>query len=428
MSWNDTLRTMVVQALAAKPSTFAELLGSLPNVYPTDLKALLDELRKQGYETPSFSNGDRHHPTDLHLPTPHPLDYEWRYTTATRTDLSRLINEVTPHGTIVLLGTPSLYLSHAGHQDVHLIDANAALWHYVQPRGNKTFHCVNLLTDQVPELQVNLVVADPPWYPEHLAAFVIVASRLLTDGGVLLLSLPGAGTRPSIGDELASMHDLASKAGLKHQATTTGVLAYETPPFEENALRAAGISVHTPWRHGDLARFTKVGACEVAHDVPPSEHWIEYALGSVRIRARAATSDQLDDPRLVPLVSGDILPTVSRRDERRSQALVWTSGNRIYTTLGLAILHVILNALQHDLDPLEAVRLRLDRQLDRHEEKMVTEAASQVRELVSAEAAENHKRQASAAERLDSPAAPTDRSRTGDSTTLVETYRHQSFT
>lgn len=391
MTWDDTLHRLVVDALASNPQTFAELLGQLPNIYPTDLRPVLDNLRAQGYQVPPPTDVNGSQPTQSQLPTAHPLDYEWRFTVAAGAYLSQLVNQLSPNGTIVLLGAPSLFLSHSGTQHVHLIDANAALHSYLPTGDDRSFHCADLLAETPSSLQAQLVLADPPWYPEHLAAFLIVASELLADGGTLLLSLPGAGTRPTIHEELASLHKLATDAGLRHDHTLTRVLQYDTPTFEKNALRAAGITLHIPWRHGDLAQFTKAGPCRAARSTAPPEQWVEYALGTVRLRVRAHTLDEFYDPRLISLVPGDVLPTVSRRDQRRAHARVWTSGNRIYDTHGMGALHVILNALRDGNDPRDAVATAIGRALDLQEQQIVTEAAQQVRELIEVETAENQK-------------------------------------
>ncbi len=52
----------------------------------------------------------------------------------------------------------------------------------------------------------------------------------------------------------------------------------------------------------------------------------------MRVFIRGCDDMLPDEVNLISLVKGDILPTVSRRDPRRRQADVWTSGNRIFQT------------------------------------------------------------------------------------------------
>lgn len=60
--------------------------------------------------------------------------------------------------------------------------------------------------------------------------------------------------------------------------------------------------------------------------VMPAETWQEVSFGPVRIKLR-----RTGPPNLGPLVPGDILDTVSRRDPVRQRIGLWTSGNRVFT-------------------------------------------------------------------------------------------------
>ena len=91
------------------------------------------------------------------------------------------------------------------------------------------------------------------------------------------------------------------------------------------------------------------------------------------------------DPSLVPVVPGDILPTVSRRDVRREAADVWTAGNRIYRCKGSHILSIILHAISVSEAPLEAVRRSLQHSLDHLEAAKVETSIAQVESIVQTE-------------------------------------------
>jgi hypothetical protein len=138
---------------------------------------------------------------------------------------------------------------------------------------------------------------------------------------------------------------MAAQAGLDHRGTESAALQYEIPIFERNALRAAGLSIASPWRAGDLALFRKSRPCTIDITRTTDRAWQEYRFGKVRIRVELR-SDEEGDPRLISIVESDVLPTVSRRDARREKATVWTSGNRIFTTKSLRTLHQILTALE----------------------------------------------------------------------------------
>ena len=91
------------------------------------------------------------------------------------------------------------------------------------------------------------------------------------------------------------------------------------------------------------------------------------------------------DPRLAPLVPGDILPTVSRRDDRREAADVWTAGNRIYRCDGSHILSIILHAISVSKAPLEAVQRSLQHSLDHLEAAKVEASIAQVERIIQTE-------------------------------------------
>ena len=111
-------------------------------------------------------------------------------------------------------------------------------------------------------------------------------------------------------------------------------MTYVTPPFEANAFRAAGLAGLVPddWRRGDLMVFQRralaLGARPTA-GTSEEERWETFERGGVVIRV-TDQADEGDDPRLVSIVAGDVLGTVSRRDARRAKARVWTTGNRIF--------------------------------------------------------------------------------------------------
>ena len=120
----------------------------------------------------------------------------------------------------------------------------------------------------------------------------------------------------------------------------------------------------------------------------PIAHRAEWAQVDIRgatIWVRLKDQPGFIDPRLVRLVQGDILPTVSRRDDRREAADVWTAGNRIYRCDGSHILSVVLSAIGVSEAPLEAVERRLQRPLDHLEAAKVESSFVQVERIIQTE-------------------------------------------
>ena len=401
----DTLiDEQVTHAVTAGASTFAELLSSLPGIYPSIVVAAVRRLNLKRIiwipglfqATPAYPQSStqlREKTSGLHLPVPHPLDYEWRFSKETINYLLETCQKLTVEDDrIALLGAPSVFAT--GHEIAyprHLIlyDANPALT--ARFDGLSEVIPCNLLTDSLPDVQVAAVLIDPPWYKEHIYAFLWAASRICQIGGNILLSLPPIGTRPGIEKERDTLLDWARQLGLELAEVLLASLTYLSPPFETNSLRAEClIDVPSEWRHGDLFIFM---VCHRHDTIRPIEmvregQWDEVTLAGVRIRVLHSEEQTFRDPRLITIIPGDILPSVSRRDRRRALAAVWTSGNRIFGCDGKAILLHVLRALGANTSPESVVATFLRRNLSLDEKDLIIEASHQITELVNTEWAE----------------------------------------
>jgi hypothetical protein len=249
---------------------------------------------------------------------------------------ARIADLTRPGGSVGLVGTPTLALPAARTLRSHRVDYYGVDCSDVAQTGALRWLCESISLDLLRAVEVRrqyaTIVMDPPWYGEYLCRFVYFAAQALEVGGHLLLAMPASGTRPGIDRENATALRWAKDLGLGLEFIDHGHVRYETPPFERNALRAAGIlNIGAEWRRGDLwvLRKQRGRARRWPGDVYQSR-WLEFRFGAVRVRVDADTSAQRGDPSLVPLVDGDILPSVSRRDRRRSLVRVWTTGNRVY--------------------------------------------------------------------------------------------------
>ncbi len=123
------------------------------------------------------------------------------------------------------------------------------------------------------------------------------------------------------------------------------------PFFEFNAFRAAGIKDVLPfWRKGDLAFFRKVRKNEQERPILEltRPEWAETEIDSVRVRTKIENATDEEKLEITHLVKGDILPTVSTRDKRRTTANIWTSGNRIYSVNNPVKFHAYLGDIKND--------------------------------------------------------------------------------
>ena len=162
------------------------------------------------------------------------------------------------------------------------------------------------------------------------------AAYCCRSGGYILISLPPEGTRPTALQDRLSLIKFCRRISLEVVEDARLALGYETPFFEANALSAAGLhGVPANWRRGDLIVIRKMA--EGRRPQAPGSHrkqdWQELSIGRMRlfVRRSACPSSSLAKT-LDPVVRGAILPSVSRRDIRRRNAQVWTSGNRIYAS------------------------------------------------------------------------------------------------
>lgn len=329
-------------------------------------------------------------PHAIKLPVPHPLDFDWRFTSETISDLLRRIDELdlTAHG-VCLLGAPTLFracVERRANKPFYLIDASVASAQALQGAHGRIF-VTDLLTQRLPDLRAGVVVTDPPWYEEFIRAFLWAAAQLVELGGSVLLSFPPVGTRPHIEDEWNRTQSFAQRLGLTLRDKSLS-LKYVSPPFEQNALCAARHQYVQPdWRPGVLVIFEKTEECREPRPTNDlyQPQWAEQTVLGVRWRFRLQEQQNECRPRLVEAVPGDILDSVSRRDPRRAKADVWTSGNRIFACPDTASLQLIAKALAAGTRPDTYISLVLGRKLTEAERQHILFAAKEVATITARE-------------------------------------------
>jgi hypothetical protein len=384
----------VCNAALGGVESFDDLVRVLPGVYPSVVAESLDRLLRAGaisvsihgtvtqraMPRPQRASG----PSSLVLPPSHPLDFDWRYAPKAIDELlARVLSVTEPRDTVALLGTPSLYLT-ASQRGIDrrftLIDDSSVTLDRLAGVGDsaRLYHR-DVILDPVPELSAAAVVADPPWYPEYIEAFLWAAASSARRGARLFMSMPGIGTRPGGRRERADFRRCAAVHGLRVLTTAPATLAYLSPPFEINALAAAGWhDLPMDRRRGDLVVLEATGKPQSRPEWasgPPL--WHERRLGWVRIRVRNEP-DRIVDPSLTRVGDGDVLDGVSRRHPLRERVAVWTSGNRVYGCASPRLLLAAIDALTLGEDPHDRVATELGRSLSRQERGRVRRAANQV--------------------------------------------------
>lgn len=385
-------------------STFDDLLCALPGVYPTHAADSIERLRKAAIITKGQrrratrrreNEGSHRSATSSSLPPPHPLDFDWRYSPETIEKLvDRAIAATQPGETVALLGTPSLHVAQLAKEHGRrfvLIDANPLTVERVKTLdAHRTVYKRDLFVDPVPALDAAAVIADPPWYDEYIEAFLWTASEVARPDAQVFVSLPAVGTRPGSREERKTFRSTAERMAMRVEEVRLRDLAYVSPPFETNALAAAGwTGLPIDWRRGDLGILRKSGLNGPRPTRETSEtRWEEHSLGWVRIRVRRDPSTKVVDPSLEELVPGAVLPDVSRRHRFREMANVWTSGNRVYRCQSPRLLLVILQTVVAGSNPRAAVASTIGRTPTVEEDRAIAQSVSQLRWIARIEGRE----------------------------------------
>ena len=402
-AYEINLDRSIVYAVREGVHDLWHLISVLPGYYPTSVRdavrrlvanseippAILDE----AYSTELVSETQLEVPS---LPMPHPIDYDWRFTRRTASELlTRLLALTNPAERVLLLGVPSIYVLAENQRladRITLLDRNnpVAPSETSHHSGGTVYGCD--LMHGVPSLPpVHAVLADPPWYVDEAVGFLRTASQSCASGATILLSFAPDGMRPEIRDERRQIIARAEALGLRFVGLEHLAVSYATPFFERNALRASGFHQVAPdWRRGDLLTFRKSGSSFLKLDSMHADGgaWDEVSIDGVKFRVRRVEGDGFADPRLKKLVEGDILPTVSRRDGRRNQALVWTSGNRVFRCDGAGVFTAILRAVQASEHPIAAVQDLVPQPINDSQARLIQSTASQVERIVNIEVRE----------------------------------------
>lgn len=335
----------VADAVRDEAHSFAQVLRELPGVYPTAVLAALDRAVAKGAVRPDHADRLRREASDgedkspcrrSHLPLPHPIDYEWRFSPTTSRELLDLANSLSrPQDEIFLFGTPSVAfeaMSHPMDRAVAFLGPDNAVTKRLVALNvaMDSLLKIALCTDVLPRDVAQVIIIDPPWYLDFVRPMIMSAAAACREGGYILASLPPAGARAKAALDRARLFQLADRLGLELHKEFPLSVEYDTPFFEANALKAAGIAALRAWRRGDLVIFRKrvPQATLQPRAAQRPTRWREVQVGQMRLFVGAAA--RTGSCGLVSLIAGDVLPTVSRRDERRRAALIWTSGNRIF--------------------------------------------------------------------------------------------------
>lgn len=385
-AYQEWLLEAVMEALADGASTLREVVDRCGGADPLTVSQLLGKSDSAGWPRTLGGPSVLDVCVEPTLPPPHPLDFEWRFSVA---GAARLIGEARRHGgrDLCLMGATTVAVSarRAGWEGrVLAVDQSTIVVDAARSLGlGIEFVIGDVSQAGCDGSSFDIVMLDPPWYPEYAEAFFAAASRVCSVGGVVLAVMPGDGTRPGMPRERSELIARCRTLGLDLVSHVPQCVGYETPLFEWNAFRAAGVNGNLgSWRKGDLWVFKRVDALAAGPmaECKPLTGWREVAMSPMRIRFRDGSA-RPGDTRLVSVVRGDVLDTVSRRDPRRAEVQVWTSGNRVFRCSDPETLAVALAARIKCRDEIAASADALGRDLTDKESEWVRTSCDLLSEL-----------------------------------------------
>lgn len=340
-AWLQSLADATVTDLTA-------VFRSSPGYYPTTLAQLWrDEVNRRGLANGTVVvNGANE---TVRLPVCHPGDYEWRFTDEAAMALVDHASTGLPADALVAhVGTPTTFVVGRARCPQHthaLLERNSSV---IRSLGN-TGHMyqIDLTTDKPPSLGARAAIVDPPWYPADTQAFLWATNAACALGARIVLCQPTLATRPGVAEERAALLDELPRLGYAYRRFDAAFIRYRMPHFEAASLKVTAPDLPVPddWRVGDTLTLEKID--EAAPQLAPTataDAWQEVAFGPVRIKLRRTKS-----PDLGPLVPGDVLDTVSRRDPIRDQIGLWTSGNRVFSLNDPAIFGKLITLCHTDV-------------------------------------------------------------------------------
>lgn len=255
----------------------------------------------------------------IQLPSPHPLDFDWRYSDDT---VHSITEGISKSATVIAGGTPSV----ARHLDA---EARDAILVDRQPFQAVKKHIIADIEQVQLKVQQAVAVLDPPWYPAEAMQWIAWASGVVGVGGEILVSLWPAHTRPSGGKERA---DLDRWMGEWAEISQTNIpITYISPTFEDAAnATAKGIDTRSVPRYGELVRISVKREQAAVARIQRSTRWTRFTINDYQlaVREQPPTSGTAGIAQ-VKGADGWIWPHVSRRAAGRSEIALWSSHNEV---------------------------------------------------------------------------------------------------
>jgi len=254
-------------------------------------------------------------------PSPHPLDFDWRFTPETANEICEMLSSAEPTLTV---GAPSIarQLERVG-QEVLLVDRQPiqGVENQIKAEIGKELPLVGSFAQ---------AVVDPPWYPNELKNWVTWTANSISKGGTIFVSIWPDDVRPQGPTEALNFTRWAERWADVEVLPT--VLRYEEPPFERHALEfSKGFAFLKSPRRGRILKLTLRGVPDqIFHESSLNEKWVRFVLNDYQLAINLVREgDAIAPLSLHPHSVGWHWPYVSRRAPFRDLIGLWSSDNEV---------------------------------------------------------------------------------------------------
>ncbi len=271
-------------------------------------------------------------------PSPHPLDFDWRYDPDTAGRLAEMFRGAGP---VIVLGAPSVArLLECNKVAVTLVDR--------QPLQAVRSHIVCTIEDFAAVAEFRTAIADPPWYPQQLRDWSRAAGRAVGVGGSVFVSVWPDHTRPRAAHELAdALDEISSWAEIERGVER---LSYTEPVFEVAARGKGDPQLSRSPLVGELVRLEVRRLPQRGDGPQPQEHWLRFTVDDYQLALRIDVATAQTGIGGVRGADGWRWPYVSARAPFRGQIGLWSSAGEVAAVADPSAVAAALRAAFHSPD------------------------------------------------------------------------------
>lgn len=294
------------------------------------------------------------------MPEPHPHNFDWRFSNQGLQSFAEyLLSYHDDDDNVCIIAAPSLFVylqSMEYFKEIILIERSKRMNEKIRNifpgyLGIETHDLQYPFTGSLGRLEdyFSCIIADPPWYQDYYELFLARAKDIVKPGGLIHLALFPPFSKKSALRERTAIFSFAQNNGIDLIELKSGLLKYETPPFERSALKSEEFQVKPEkWRRGDLATFYVASKTGQNFMIQVEEGiWKEFIFDKKVIKLRHKDPVRnWEIPEIINIIDGnDYYPSVSRKHPLRERIDLWTSGNQAYEIKGSYVIEIILNGI-----------------------------------------------------------------------------------